>query len=181
MIKHTIVIVAAFAAAVVGAADKYMFSADCRTPGSGLRELPSQGVDLVTKRVVVGLHALGDADRARCGWYRYVELPKPSTNEYWQCTNYVFHAGGTVNPVWSKMPPPPRLDDFDKYEIVVNLGDKWPVLKAVIEKNDMMDRWNAVDYIRGDSDEYKAFRPLLPAILGMTDKEIDDLLDKCRR
>ena len=76
----------------------FIFSGDGATVGSSPRELPTQGVSLATGQVVVGLHALGDAERAECGWYRVLpgEKPVAQSNEVWRVSGYAFSTNGTA-------------------------------------------------------------------------------------
>ena len=170
------------ALAVFGAlADQYMFSRDGITKGSGLRELPSQGVELATGRVVVGLHALDDLSRMACGWYRYEANPQPDTNHYWRVTNYVFSATGTVAAVWTQYTPKVRPLCYSKLDILEKLAEmgKWADVKAAMESSGYLDRWNACTYIAADNERFLAIKPAMAEILGVTEKQLDDMLEEC--
>ena len=172
--------IAAFA--VLGAmADQYMFSRDGVTRGSGLRELPAQGVELATGRVIVGLHALDDMGRVACGWYRYEANAKPDTNHYWRVTNYVFSATGTVSAVWAQYTPPARPLRYSKLEILEKLAEmgKWAQVKAAMEASGYLDRWNACTYIAADNERFLAMKPAIAEILGVTEKQLDEMLKEC--
>lgn len=168
----------AFAAAT---AEQFMFSRDGVKPGSSLRELPSQGVDLQTGRVIVGLHALDDMERMACGWYRYEANPKPDTNHYWRVTNYVFSATGTVSAVWSEYTPKARPLRYSKLDILEKLAEmgKWAQVKAAMEASGYMDRWNACTYIAADNERFLAIKPAIAQILGVTEKQLDEMLKEC--
>ena len=178
--KKLMMIAFALAAAVL-TADQYMFSRDGAKPGSGLRELPSQGVELATGRVVVGLHALDDMRRMACGWYRYEANAKPDTNHYWRVTNYVFSATGTVRAVWAEYKPKAKQLRYSKLDILEKLADmgKWSDVKAAMEASGYMDRWNACPYIAADNERFLAIKPAIARILGVTEKQLDDMLQEC--
>ena len=51
------------------------------------------------------------------------------------------------------------------------------------EKNfvtDYLDKWNACTYITGDNPIFVAAKPQIAALMGMTVKELDDLLATCK-
>lgn len=178
--KKLMMIAFAMVAAVL-AADQYMFSRDGAKPGSGLRELPSQGVELATGRVVVGLHALDDMRRMACGWYRYEANAKPDTNHYWRVADYVFSATGTVRAVWAEYKPKAKQLRYSKLDILEKLADmgKWSDVKAAMEASGYMDRWNACTYIAADNERFLAIKPAIARILGVTEKQLDDMLQEC--
>jgi hypothetical protein len=72
------------------AADLYVFSSDATNVLSRPRELPSAALRLDTREAVFGLHALSDAERGACGWYRVLppERPEWATNHVAVVTNY---------------------------------------------------------------------------------------------
>ena len=168
--------------------NQFMFSADGATPGSSLRDLLSQAVNLETHQVVIGLHALPNVERAKCGWYQLDYQQKPDTNHYWRATNYVFSATGTVRNVWTEYTPKPKAERYSKLSIIerlmqMNSGEgrnKWTEVKAKIEEMGLMDEWYACTYIQGDNPKFVAAKPVIAAFLGMTEKELDDWLSKCR-
>ena len=178
--KRTLAIIIA-ACAMLGAADQYMFSRDGVTKGSGLRELPSQGVDLKTGRVVVGLHALDDIGRMSCGWYRFEANARPDTNTYWRVTNYVFSATGTVRAVWAPYTPPARALRYSKLAILERLAEmgKWADVKAAMESSGYLDRWNACTYIAADNASFLAIKPAIAQVLGVSEKQLDEMLAEC--
>lgn len=171
---------------VLAATIQFMYSPDGITSGSGLRSLPSQGVSRTTGNTIVGLHGLSDIQRADCGWYRYAPVAKPDTNHYWRVTNYVFHATGIVQNVWSEYSPKPRAKNYCKADIIAKLSrmgfgetNKWQILKGAIEEAQMMDLWNAATYIPADEPAFIKAKPLVMDVLGMTEKELDDFLELC--
>ena len=102
--KKVLACLAISACFMAGAQELYVFSADGASVGSRPRELPSQGFDRATGRVVVGLHARTDAERAACGWWRVVATPRPgvaASNEYWAVCGYSF-TNGTAVTRWEK-------------------------------------------------------------------------------
>lgn len=185
-----LVIIAISAVALVSVAElrqQFMFSSDGTTPGSSLRELPSQGVNLETHQVVIGLHALPNSERVKCGWYQLDFQQKPDTNHYWKATNYVFQADGTVRNHWTEYAPPVRPEHYSKLSIIERLeqmnddshGNKWLAMKAKIEEMGLLDKWNACTYIQADDANFVSAKPMIASFLGMTSKELDDWLAKC--
>ena len=188
--KKSIIVICAALAFSAGAElrDKFMFSADGVTKGSSLRELPSQGVNLVTHQVVIGLHALPNSERVKCGWYQLDYQQKPDTNHYWKATNYVFRADGTVRNTWTEYRPPARPMKYSKLSIIERLEqmngseegrNKWTEVKAKLEEMGLLDKWNACTYIQGNDPNFVAAKPMISAFLGMTEKQLDDWLSKC--
>lgn len=175
--------------ALMSLADQFMFSSDGVKRGSGLRECPSQAVDLKTGEVVVGLHSLTDSQRASCGWYRFVPVPKPDTNHYYRVKSYVFAPGGTVSQVWEQYTPKPRKLKYSKLSIIKKLesmngtngfSTKWEEVKASITATGYIDKWNACTYIAADDPDFLAIKPALASILQMTIKQLDDVLSSCQ-
>lgn len=170
--------------------NQYMFSADGVTPGSSLRDLPCQAVNLETHQVVIGLHALPNYYRAKCGWYQLDFTVKPDTNHYWRVSDYVFNStNGTVRNTWVEYTPPARPERYSKLSIIERLEqmngseegrNKWTEVKAKIEEMGLWDKWNACTYIQGDDPNFCAAKPMIAAFLGMTDKQLDDWLAHCR-
>ena len=189
--KKSIIVICAVTLALVASAElrnQFMFSADGVTKGSSLRELPSQGVNLVTHQVVIGLHALPNSERVKCGWYQLDYQQKPDTNHYWKATNYVFRADGTVRNTWTEYIPPARPIKYSKLSIIERLEqmngseegrNKWTEVKAKLEEMGLMDKWNACTYIQGNDPNFVAAKPMISAFLGMTEKQLDDWLSSC--
>ena len=188
--KKSIIVICAALAFSAGAElrNQFMFSADGVTKGSSLRDLPSQGVNLVTHQVVIGLHALPNSERVKCGWYQLDYQQKPDTNHYWKATNYVFRADGTVRNTWTEYRPPARPIKYSKLSIIERLEqmngseegrNKWTEVKAKIEELGLMDKWNACTYIQGNDPNFVAAKPMIASFLGMTEKQLDDWLSKC--
>ncbi len=162
-------------------ADSFLFSQDGVKQGSGLRELPSQGVNLKTGAVVVGLHALTDEQRMECGWYRWENNPRPDTNHYWRCTNYIFTATGTARSVWTQYTPRPRALKYSKLSILEKLAEmgKWADVKALLESEGYIDYWNACTYIAADNPRFLSMKPAIAAALGISEKQLDEILAGC--
>lgn len=180
---------AASLAAPSASAFKAVFSADGSTAGSSARECPSQGVDLQTGKVVVGLHALSDARRAACGWYRLVPTPPPAATNgvRYAATGFAFSADGTCAPVWTARPIPAKPARYSKLLIVRALkampcdggGTKWDALKAKMGEMGILDEWSVCTWIAGDDPALVAAKPALAAFLGMDEAALDALLAEC--
>lgn len=175
---------------VILATTLFMYSPDGVTEGSNLRSLPSQGVSRTTGQVVIGLHGLDDLARMDCGWYRYFDIPRPDTNHYWRATNYVFTVTGTCHKVWTEYKPQPKLNEkYSKLSIITELEklngengyeNKWLEIKAKLEELGLTDKWNACTYIQSDDPNFLAAKSRIAQLLSMTEKQLDDFLDKCR-
>lgn len=181
------------AAVVCGAfaADKYIYSNDGSTVGSSPSALPTQGVSLSTGKVIVGLHALSDAERAACGWYRIADTTRPvaQSNEVWRVSGYSFNVptNGLCTAEWEcswRQLPPKRYSKLDIITTLksVNCGDganAWARVKAAIESADLMDEWNAATYLAEDNPLFVAVKAQAAAITGLSEAQIAALLDKC--
>ena len=176
--------VAAFAAPLASHALQAVYSADGATAGSSVRECPSQGVDLATGKVVVGLLGLTDARRAACGWYRVADEP-PGAG--YRATGIVFSADGTCRRTWEERKAPVRPARYSKLAIVralkaMDAGDgttRWDALKAKMEELGILDEWSVCTWIAGDDPAFVAAKPQLAAFLGMTEAALDEMLGKC--
>lgn len=191
--KKTIFTLAFAAAALLPSfpADRFIFSRDAATAGSSPSALPTQGVNLASGRVVVGLHALSDAERADCGWYRIADTTRPvaQSNEVWRVSGYTFNAptNGLCTATWTcswRQLPAKRYSKLDIITTLksVNCGDganAWARVKAAIESADLMDEWNAATYLAEDNPLFVAVKAQAAAITGLSEAQIAALLDKC--
>ena len=120
------------------AADLYLFSSDGATAGSKPRELPSAAIRLDTREPVFGMHALSDAERAACGWYRILppERPAWATNHTAVVTNYLIRAEGTAESLakWREIPRRTVKLDRDKVAAAVRAAGYGA----------MLDNWTAM-------------------------------------
>lgn len=179
--KKTAAILFTLAALVALSADKFIFSLDGQTVGSSPRELPTQGVNLADGRVIVGLHALTDAERGACGWYRILPsvAPVAHSNEVWRITSYTF-AEGTATPVytcsWKKVKP----RTFSKLKIVAALMEAgvWPQVKAFIEQQGLYDLYLAAQDFSEDNAYFIQGKAALQQSLGWTDEQVEAILKK---
>ena len=164
------------------AADRFVFSSDGVTAGSSERELPSQGYDRVTGRVVVGLHARTDEERAACGWWRVIptDRPEAQSNEVWRVGGYAF-GGGCATQVWAcawRKVTPRR---FSKLKVVAALmqAGVWPQVKQWIEANGLYDLYLAAQDFAEDNEYFTQGKAQLQAALGWTDAQVETLLKEC--
>ena len=177
------------AAAVVARADSFVFSADGQTVGSLPRELPTQGVSLSKGWVVVGLHALDDAGRADCGWYRVVPGTKPvaQSNEVWRVTGYTFTnytAVAVYTCSWKKVVPKKysKLSIITELEKLPGAGEDasaWVTVRKAIEARGLMDKWNACTYIEESHAVFAEYKAQIAALAGLTEAEINTILSRC--
>ena len=165
------------------AQDKYVFSADGATVGSAPRELPSQGFDRVTGRVVVGLHARTDAEKAACGWWRIVATPKPgivASNEYWAVGGYAF-TNGTAVTEWEKRwrkVQPVKYSRLSIYMALKELG-KWDAAEAFMRANGLYEPFMFAQEISSDHPQFIAVKAQVAEALGLTIEQVDALLKEC--
>ena len=134
------------------AAALFIFSADGINAGSAPRELPSQGIDRETGQVVVGLHALTDAQRARCGWYRITPGTHPAaqSNEYWKVTGYAFGADGTATQQYGRGWRKVKVRTWTPLAIKRACGERWPAVKAALEAADIYEDFVMAQELRED-------------------------------
>ena len=160
----------------------YIFSADALAPGSSPRELPSQGRDLESGAVVVGLHSVPPALRAACGWFEVVANP-PATysNEYAAATGYVFdRALGTATRQYEIRWREPQPVTYSKMRIVAALRDigAWPQVKQWIIDQDLYDLYLAAQDVRSDNEYFAQGRAALQQALGLTDAQVEAILEE---
>lgn len=164
----------------------FIFSPDAATVGSSPRELPSQGRNLETGNVVVGLHTLPAAARAACGWYEIANLPPPgiaASNEYWKVTGYTFdRATGTAARIYEKAWRKAKPATYSKLRIVGELKTLglWPQVKAWIEANDLYDEYLAAQDFTDDNEYFRQGKAALQQALGLTDKQVQEILENAR-
>lgn len=163
----------------------YLFSADATNPGSSPRALPSQGRDLESGEVVVGLHALTPPERARCGWYEIVEgdRPTPGADGRVVVSGYAFsRADGTAVEQYEVRPhvSPPRR--YSKFAIVVALKERgvWPQVLQWIQAADIYDEYLAAQEFSEDNPYFAAGLEALRPVIGLTPEEIAEILESAR-
>ena len=194
--KKAIVIVlpllAAAAFTPTFSADRFIFTRDGATVGSSPSALPTQGANLKTGLVVVGLHALTDAERAECGWYRIADTTRPvaQSNEVWRVIGYTFAAptNGLCTAQWActwRKVAPKRYSKLDVITALKTVngasGDAnaWIGVKKAIQAADLMDEWNAATYLAEDNALFLAIKAQAAALTGLSEAQIAALLDKC--
>lgn len=156
---HRIKIVMASALAALAAAAAYVYSGDGATAGSAPRELPSQAVRLGTSEVVVGMHSLTDAERARCGWYRVVPSAPPDallrSNEVWRASGWAFSPSGTCERTysiaWRRVAP----RTWTPLAIKRACGDRWPAVRAALQAADIYEDFVMAQELRADDPAFR--------------------------
>ena len=187
--KHIALFALSASLALSAHALQVVFSADGKTAGSSPRECPSQGVELATGKVVVGLHALSDARRAACGWYRLVATSRPTTPKsvVSVATKPTLSPTSVFSPILEPRPARVRLVRYSKLLIVRALKampnadgtTKWDTLEAKMGELGILDEWNASAWISGDDPVFVSAKPKVAAFLGIAESELDALLSKC--
>ena len=160
-------------------AERFIFSADGVTAGSSPRELPSQGFDRSTGRVVVGLHMRTDEECAACGWWRIVQTPKPEaqSNEVWRVTAYDF-GGGCATQRWTCSWRKVEPRTWTPLAIKRACGARWPTVKAALQQADIYEDFVMAQEIREDDD---AFQRGYAWAVGQYGKEaVDRVLEEAR-
>ena len=162
--------------------DEYIFSADGATVGSKPRELPSQGYDRATGRVIVGLHNRTDEEKAACGWWRIVLVARPEarSNEVWRVTGYTFadsHARQVWTCSWRKVKPV----KYSRLSIYVKLNDwgKWEAAEAFMKANGLYEPFLFAQEISSDHPLFEAVKAQVAVVLGLTVAEVDAALEDC--
>lgn len=164
----------------------FIFSPDASTVGSRPRALPSQGRNLETGAVVVGLHSLPAEARVACGWYELAELPPPDiavSNEYWKVTGYTFNresglAYESYEKAWRKVKPA----TYSKMRVVIALKELgvWPQVKQWIIDQDLYDEYLAAQDFAEDDPAFIQGRAALQAVLGLTDAQVQEILENAK-
>jgi hypothetical protein len=164
----------------------FIFSGDGATVGSSPRELPTQGVSLATGRVVVGLHALGDAQRAECGWYRVLpgEKPVAQSNEVWRVSGYTFSTNGTATAQyacsWRRVAP----KTYSKLRLKLAIAElgKLAELEAWLGSFEVkpgytaLAAWNDAQDISDAFEGFAQFREAAKVALGVTEEQCQAVL-----
>ena len=167
---------------------KFIFSADGATPGSPLRDLPTQGVRLSDGKVIVGLHALPTAARVDCGWYQYNPGNKPvaQSNEVWRVSGYAFDAtNGTATAQyacsWRKVP----AKTYSKIRLKLAIAElgKLAALEAWLGSFEVkpgytaLAAWNDAQEISDAFEGFAQFREAAKTALGVTEEQCKAVLD----
>lgn len=171
----------------------FIFSADGVAVGSAPRECPSQGRDRETGEVVVGLQMLDDAARARCGWYRIVgERPVAHSNEVWKVSGYTISAAGTAEPQWTctwKKVKPVAYSVYKITRVLKTLDvtyegrnvKAWAPVLAWIRANDLYEEYVSADEFADDNPYFLQGVAQLKAAFGLTDDQVKELLEGCKK
>jgi hypothetical protein len=181
-VKRFLLAAAICVAGCVAAFDLFVFSADGVTAGSAERELPSQGYDRVTGRVVVGLHARTDLERAACGWWRVIptERPEAQSNEVWGVGGYDF-GGGCATQKWSctwRKVKPVKYSRLSIYAALAQLG-KWETAETWMKEQGLYTAFMLAQEISSDHPQFVAVKSQVAAVLGLTDAQVDAILKEC--
>lgn len=163
------------------AADQFIFSSDAVKAETKPRELPSAAIRLSDGSPVFGLHALTDAERGACGWYRILPPVKPewATNHVFSCTNYTFNATGTANQIGKWTERKARAVKLDRDKVKAKLKE--------IGKGEILDNWAALpielvqwyfcemEYVKGGEIANAICREF-----GWTPEQLEQFADECR-
>lgn len=165
----------AFAAS---AADLFVFSSDGAKVETKPRDLPSAAIRLTDGAAVFGLHALTDAQRGECGWYRVLATPT-RTNEVMTVTNYVLRAG-TATPIGEWKPKRRTGWDLDRDKVKRILTDagygamfeNWNQLPC-----DLITWWfSEMNYVPGGEIARKICEQF-----GWTEAQLEEFAQKARK
>lgn len=162
----------------------YVFSRDAKTVLGRRANCPVQGVRLSDGKVIVGLDVCDHPTQASCGYWVVANVPPPApvSNEQYRVSGFRFeHSVGQAYPTYEAFVPPETLTLYSKYSILCELDKlgKWETAKAAMEQRGLTDRWNAITYIESTNATFKAAKPEIARVLGMTEAEIDALLKRC--
>jgi hypothetical protein len=182
LMKRFLLAAAICVACGVSAVERFVFSADGVTVGSSERELPSQGFDRVTGRVVVGLHVRTDLERAACGWWRVIptERPEAQSNEVWRVGGYDF-GGGCATQKWSctwRKVKPVKYSRLSIYAALSQLG-KWETAETWMKEQGLYTAFMLAQEISSDHPQFVAVKSQVAAVLGLTDAQVDAILKEC--
>lgn len=180
--KRFIILLLSACCLASAAADLFIFSADGVEVGSKPRELPSQGYDRVTGRVVVGLHARTDLERAACGWWRVIptERPEAQSNEVWRVGGYDF-GGGCATQKWSctwRKVKPVKYSRLSIYAALSQQG-KWETAETWMKEQGLYTAFMLAQEISSDHPQFVAVKSQVAAVLGLTDAQVDAILKEC--
>lgn len=163
------------------AADLFLFSPDGATVASKPRELPSAALRLDTREPVFGLHALSDAERAACGWYRILPPVRPSgyTNHVAVVTNYVLRAEGTAESLarWREIPRRSVKLDRDKVAAGVRAAGYGAMLDNWTQTPVELAQWwfSEMEYVPGG-----VIASNICARFDWTQEQLEAFVEACR-
>ena len=179
--KHAALLLALCAASAL-AAETFVFSRDGATVDSPKpRDLPAAALNLETGAAVFGLHALSDAERAACGWYRVLPPVRPdwATNHVAIVTNYTLRASGVAESEarWREIPRRTVRLDRDKVAAAVRAAGYGAMLDNWTAMPIELAQWyfSEMEYVPGG-----AIARSIMAQFGWTEAQLEAFVEACR-
>jgi hypothetical protein len=163
-------------------ADRYVFSADGKNAAIAPRTLPANGRDFETGRVVSNLSTQSVETLVKCGWYRVV-VPKVELEmlQYQVVMGYDFdqtNGTATARVTVKDGAPVKRYTQYKIIGALMKLG-KWDTVKAFLVEQNMYDLFMGAQYIATDDPNFFAAKKHMAQLLGVTDCELDEVLEGC--
>jgi hypothetical protein len=181
MLKYLIFSVS-IASALVAVGGEYVFSADGKHAATAPRSLPANGRDFSTGNIVSNLAAQSVAILVKCGWYKVV-VPSYELGmlQYPVTLGYTFDPGqgtATANVEIRDGAPVKKYTQYKVIGVLSQIG-KWNDVKKFLVDNNLFDMFMAAQYLSTDDPNFFAAKKQMAKLLGVADRELDEILEVC--
>lgn len=183
MKKVAILMILAFGMVCTRAiADEYVFSVDGKYAAITPRTLPANGRDFETGNVVSNLSAQSVETLVKCGWYKVI-VPDYELGmlQYPVTVGYTFDAEKGTATAKVEIRDGAPVKKYTQYKVIgvlLQMG-KWNDVKQFLVDNNLYDMFMAAQYLATDDPNFFAAKKQMARLLGITDKELDVILENC--
>lgn len=166
----------------VAEADEYVFSADGKNAAIAPRSLPANGRDFETGNVVSNLSAQSVETLVKCGWYKVI-VPDYELGmlQYSVTVGYTFDSEKGTATAKVEIRDGAPVKKYTQYKVIgvlLQMG-KWNDVKQFLTDNNLYDMFMAAQYLSTDDPNFFAAKKQMARLLGITDKELDVILENC--
>ena len=163
-------------------ADEYVFSVDGKYAATAPRKLPSNGRNFETGNVVSNLSAQTVETLVKCGWYKVI-VPSYELGmlQYPVTVGYTFNATNGTATAKIEIRDGAPVKKYTQYKVIgvlLQMG-KWNDVKQFLTDNNLYDMFMAAQYLATDDPNFFAAKKQMARLLGITDKELDVILENC--
>ena len=163
-------------------ADEYVFSVDGKYAATAPRKLPSNGRNFETGNVVSNLSDQTVETLVKCGWYKVV-VPSYEQGmlQYPVTVGYTFDATkgtATANIEIRDGAPVKKYTQYKVIGMLMQIG-KWEEVKAFLVEKNLYDLFIGAQYLATDDPVFFGAVKEMTKLLGLSQQEMDALLEKC--
>lgn len=181
MLKYLVLFISVFCTSIV-ISDNYVFSADGKHAATAPRSLPANGRDFSTGTIVSNLASQSTAMLVKCGWYKVV-MPGYELGmlQYSVISGYTFDRSlGTATAIVEIRDGAP-VKKYTQYKVIGALTKmgKWSDVKKFLVDNNLYDMFMAAQYLSTDDPNFFAAKKQMAKLLGVADRELDEILEVC--